>query len=121
MDELVDQLAAKASIDDAVAEKTVGIMLDYLRSKGPPEATQALIAQTTGAEATIAAARDDSDISRLMGGGLMATGTRLTGLGLTITDIQKIARELFAFGRDKIGADRMDAIIASTPGLRHFA
>ena len=121
MNELVDELAAKAGVDDAVAEKTVGIMLDYLRSEGPPETVQALIDRIPGAEAAIAAARDGNGLSRLMGGGLMAVGTRLTGLGLSITDIQKIARELFAFGRDKIGADRMNTIIAGTPGLRHFA
>jgi hypothetical protein len=121
MDELVEGLAAKAGIDSAVAEKTVGIMLDYLRSEGPPETVQALIDDIPGAEAAIAAARNGSGLSRLMGGGLMAVGTRLMGLGLAITDIQKIARELFAFGRDKIGADQMSVIIAGTPGLSQFA
>jgi hypothetical protein len=121
MDQLVGELAAKAGIDGAVAEKTIGIMLDYLRNEGPPETVQALIDGIPGAEAAIAAARSGSGLSRLMGGGLMAVGTRLMGLGLAITDIQKIARELFAFGRDKIGADRMGAIIAGTPGLSQFA
>ncbi len=121
MDELVDRLAARAGIDDAVAEKTAGIMLDYLRSEGPHDAVQALIDGIQGAEAAIALARDDRGLSRLMGGGLMAVGTRLTGLGLAMTDIQKMARELFAFGRDTIGADRMGAIIAETPGLSHVA
>ena len=121
MDELVDELAAKAGIDDAVAEKSAGIMLDYLRSEGPPDTVQALIDGIQGAEAAIAAARGASGHSRLMGGGLMAVGTRLMGLGLAVTDIEKLARELFAFGRSKIGADRMGAIIAGTPGLSHFA
>jgi hypothetical protein len=121
MDELVGELATKAGIDDAVAEKTIGIMLDFLRNEGPPEAVQALIDRIPGAEAAIAASRNGSGLSRLMGGGLMAVGTRLMGLGLGITDIQKIARELFVFGRDKIGADRMGAIIAGTPGLSQFA
>ena len=121
MNELVDELAAKAGMDDAVAEKTLGIMLDYLRSEGPPETVQFLIDRMPDAEAAIAAARDGNGLSRLMGSGLMAAGTRLMGLGLAMTDIQKIARELFAFGRDKIGAERMGAIIAGTPGLRHFA
>ena|ERR1700759_4417136 len=121
MDELVDELAAKAGIDDAVAEQTVGIMLDYLRREGPSETVQTLIDVIPGAEAAIAAARDGSGLSRLMGGGLMAVGTRLMGLGLAVTDIQTIARELFSFGQDKIGADRMGAIIAGTPGLSHFA
>jgi hypothetical protein len=51
----------------------------------------------------------------------MALGTRLMGLGLGISDIQNIARELFRFGRDKIGEDQMSAIIAGTPGLSQFA
>ncbi len=59
--------------------------------------------------------------SRLMGGGLMAVGTRLMGLGLGMGEIQSIARELLRFGRDKIGADQMGAIIAGTPGLSQFA
>ncbi|MEA2883181.1 MAG: hypothetical protein QOH32_2437, partial [Bradyrhizobium sp.] len=37
MDELVEQLAAKAGIDKAVAEKTVGIMLGFLRKEGPSD------------------------------------------------------------------------------------
>jgi hypothetical protein len=121
MDQLVGELAEKAGIDGAVAEKTIGIVLDYLRNEGPPETVQALIDGIPGAEAAIAAARNGCGLSRLMGGGLMAVGTQLMGLGLAITDIQKIARELFAFGRDKIGADRMGAIIAGTPGLSQFA
>src|ERR1700760_4041861 len=121
MDELIGQLAAKAGIERAVAEKTIGIMLNFLRNEGPPQQVQALIDGLPGAEAVIAASRTGGGLSRLMGGGLMAVGTRLMGLGLGITDIQTIARELFAFGRDKIGADRMGAIIAGTPGLSQFA
>jgi hypothetical protein len=39
------------------------------------------------------------------------------GLGLGMTEIQNVARELFKFGRDKIGTDGMQEIIAGTPGL----
>jgi len=121
MDELVGKLAVKAGIDGAVAEKTIGIILDFLRNEGPPETVQALIDRIPGAEGAIATARSGGGLNRLMGGGLMAVGTRLMGLGLGIAEIQKIARELFAFGRDAIGAERMGAIIAGTPGLSQFA
>jgi hypothetical protein len=120
MDELIGQLAAKAGIDRAVAEKTIGIMLNFLRNEGPSQPVQALIDGIEGAETAIAAARAGG-FSRLMGGGLMAVGTRLMGLGLGITDIQAVARELFRFGRDKIGADQMSAIVAGTPGLNQLA
>jgi hypothetical protein len=121
MDELIGQLADEAGIDTAVAEKTVGIILGFLRSEGPSDKVQALIDTIPGAEAVIAASNEGGDLTRLMGGGLMAVGTRLMALGLGIGEIQNIARELFRFGRDKIGADQMGKIISGTPGLSQFA
>jgi hypothetical protein len=121
MDELIGRLATNASIDGAVAEKTVGIILGFLRSEGPSDSVQALIDQIPGAEEAIEASRSGGGLARLMGGGLMAVGTRLMGLGLGMSDIQNVARELFRYGRDKIGADQMGKIIAGTPGLSQFA
>jgi len=121
MDELVGRLATNAGIDTVVAEKTIGIVLKFLRNEGPADKVQVLIDQIPGAEAAIATADGNAGFSRLMGGGLMALGTRLMALGLGISEIQRIARELFTFGRDKIGADQMGEIIAGTPGLSQFA
>jgi hypothetical protein len=121
MEELIGRLAAKAGIDDAVAEKTIGLILGFLRKEGPADKVQALIDTIPGAEAAISASSKGGSFAGLMGGGLMALGTRLMGLGLGMSDIQNIARELFGFGRDKIGADRMGEIIAGTPGLSQFA
>jgi hypothetical protein len=121
MDELIGRLAVKAGIDDAVAEKTIGIILGFLRNEGPSEKVQALIEQIPGAEAAIATSSNSGGLARLMGGGLMALGTKLMGLGLGMTQIQNIAREIFRFGRDRIGADQMSEIIAGTPGLSQFA
>lgn len=42
MDELIDRLAAKAGIEKAVAEKTVGATLRFLRKEGPAGQMQAL-------------------------------------------------------------------------------
>ena len=121
MDELIGRLATKAGIDTVVAEKTVGIILGFLRNEGPSEKVEALIDQIPGAEAAIAAASNSGGLTKLMGGGLMALGTKLMGLGLGMSEIQNIARELLRFGRDKVGADQMGKIIAGTPGLSHFA
>jgi hypothetical protein len=121
MDELIGRLAVKAGIDNAVAEKTIGIILDFLRNEGPSDKVQTLIDTIPGAEAAIAASGTNGGLGRLMGGGLMAVGTQLMGLGLGISEIQNVARELFSFGRDKIGADQMGEIIAGTPGLSQFA
>ena len=104
-----------------VGEKTVGIVLGFLRNEGPSDKVQALIDQIPGAEAAIAASSSNGGLSRLMGGGLMALGTKLMALGLGMSEIQNVARELFRFGRDKIGADQMGEIISGTPGLSQFA
>ena len=82
---------------------------------------QALIDNIPGAEAAISASSNSGGLTTLMGGGLMALGTKLMGLGLGMSEIQNVARELFRFGRDKIGADQMGEIIAGTPGLSQFA
>jgi hypothetical protein len=121
MDELIGRLAAKAGIENAVAESTIGIILGFLRNEGPSDKVQTLIDSISGAEAAIAASSGSDGIGSLMGGGLMALGTRLMGLGLGIGEIQNIARGLLRFGRDKIGADQMGEIVAGTPGLRQFA
>ncbi|MFT4277811.1 MAG: DUF2267 domain-containing protein [Rhodopseudomonas sp.] len=122
MDELIERLADKAGLDRPVAGKTIGIILAFLRNEGPQQPVQALIDSISGAEAAIEAAdASRSGLSRLIGGGgVMAMGTRLLGLGLSVPEIQTIARELFKAGRDKIGADQMGAIIEGTPGLRQF-
>ena len=70
MDELIARLAVEARIGEAVSENTIGIILDFLRNEGPSDEAQVLIDQIPGAEA--------SGLGRLMGGGLMAVGTRLT-------------------------------------------
>jgi hypothetical protein len=121
MNELVEQLAAKAGIDKAVAEKAIGIILGFLRKEGPSDKVQTLIDRIPGAESAVEASNKSSGLSGLMGGGLMALGSRLMGLGLGIGEIQNIARELFKFGRDRIGADQMGEIISGTPGLSQFA
>ena len=121
MDELIAQLAAKAGIDSVVAEKTIGIILGFLRNEGPADKVQTLIDKIPGAEAAITASSSAGGLSKLMGGGLMALGTKLMGLGLGMAEIQNVARELFRFCRDKIGADQMGEIIAGTPGLSQFA
>ena len=121
MDELIGRLAAKAGIDSVVAEKTIGIILGFLPNEGPTAKVQALIDKIPGAEAAIAASNNGGGFGSLMGGGLMALGTKLMALGLGMNEIQSVARELFRFGRDKIGADKMGEIISGTPGLSQFA
>src|SRR5258708_30874154 len=117
MDELIGRLATKAGIDSAVAEKTAGMMLGFLRSEGPSDKVQALIDKIPGAEAAIAASNHGGGLARLMGGGLMAVGTKPMRLGLRIAQIQEVAREPFPVRPRKIGTDQNGGINAGAPGL----
>ena len=121
MNELIDLLATKVGIDKAVAEKTIGIILGFLRNEGPTDDVSALIAAIPGGENAVADADGGGGFGGLMGGGLMALGSKLMGLGLGMGDIQSVARELFKYGRDKIGEEKMANIISQTPGLSQFA
>lgn len=121
MDELIDRLAAKAGIDRVVAEKTIGAILGFLRKEGPADQVQALIDAIPGAESAIASTGRGGGLAGMLGGGIMALGARLMGFGLGMNEIQNVSRELFRFGRDKIGADGMGTIISKTPGLSQFA
>src|ERR1700737_203775 len=106
MDELIGRLAVRGGIGNVVAENTIGIILGFLRNEGPSNKVQLLIDRIPGAEAAIAASSDSGAFGRLMGGGLMALGSKLMGLGLGIGEIQNIARELFRFAREKTGGDK---------------
>ena len=55
MNELIARLVANVGIDQTAAEKSVGIILDFLKKEGPPDKVQALIDKLPGAEALIAA------------------------------------------------------------------
>jgi hypothetical protein len=121
MDELIEQLAAKIGVDKSVAEKAVGLILDFLRNEGPSGTVQVLIDSIPGAAEVVEAnAGGGGGFGAMFGGGLMALGGKLMGLGLGMGEIQGLARELFKYGRDKIGADKIDEIIAGTPGLSQF-
>ena len=117
MDELIDRLATKAGIDNIVAEKSIGIRPGFIRGAGPSDKVQARSDNIPGSEAAIAAGNP----GRLMGNGLTAVGARLMALGLGISEIESMARELFKFCRDKVGADHMGEIIGETLGLSQFA
>lgn len=115
MNELIERLTAKVGLERDVAGRTIGIILGFPRSKGPPGKVQALIETISGAEAAIESAGGRGIIGRLMGGGVMALGAKLMTLGLGMAEIKAVACELFKFGRDKIDADGMGEIVAGTP------
>jgi hypothetical protein len=121
MDELILRLVANVGIDKPTAEKSVGIILDFLVKEGPPEKVQPLIDKLPGAQTLIDAqqARDTGGGMFAMGG-LMGAGTKLMGAGLSMGQVQSVTKEIIAYACEKIGEDAIGEIVGAIPGLSQF-
>lgn len=121
MEELVDQVVGNVGIDRPVAERAVGIILDFLSAEGPADSVQALLGRLPGAAEAVASARAEGGGRPLAGaGGIMGVGSRLMSAGLNMGEIQGVTRELIAYARDKAGDHDVNAIIEAIPGLSQF-
>jgi hypothetical protein len=121
MNELVERLVANVGVDREIAEKAVGIILDFLSKEGPSEQVQSLIDRMPGAEAAIAAAREGGGGGLFGGmGGIMGVGSRLMGIGLNMGQIQSVTRETMAYAREQGGEGEIGEIVAAIPGLSQF-
>ena len=121
MDELVDRIVARVGVDRAVAEKSVGIIFDFLSKEGPTEKVHALLDRLPGANAALAVARE-GDGGGMFGsmGGIMGVGSRLMAAGLGMGEIQSVTRELIAYAREMAGEEAVGEIVAAVPGLSQF-
>jgi hypothetical protein len=120
MDELVDQVVASVGIARPVAERSVGIILDFLSTEGPANTVKVLERLPGAAEAAAAAHEEGGGGLFGAAGGLMGVGTRLMSAGLSMSEIQGVTKVLIAYARDKAGEQDVDAIVDSIPGLRQF-
>jgi hypothetical protein len=121
MDELIGRLVAKCGVEPPVAEKSVGIILDFLRKEGPSDKVQALIDMMPGADALVAAAGAGQSSGGLFGmGGIMGAANRLMGAGLSMGQVQSVTREVVAYAREKAGEDAVGEVVGAIPGLGQF-
>jgi hypothetical protein len=121
MDELILRLVANVGIDKPTAEKSVGIILDFLVKEGPPEKVQPLIDKLPGAQTLIDAQQaKDTGGGMFAMGGLMGAGTKLMGAGLSMGQVQSVTKEIIAYAREKIGEDAIGEIVGAIPGLSQF-
>ena len=75
MQELVDRVAAAASIDSSLAEKSIGIILGFLKKEAPAAEMGQLMAAIPGAEAMVADGAGAGKGS-LIGGAMSMMGDR---------------------------------------------
>jgi len=121
MNELVDRIVGNVGVERTVAERAVGIILDFLATEGPADKVQALLERLPGADEAITAARADGGGGLFGGmGGIMGVGSRLMSAGLGMGEIQGVTRELISFARGKAGEEDLNGIVDAIPGLSQF-
>lgn len=120
MTELIDRIVSRVGIDRPIAEKAIGTILDFISREGPSDKVQALLARLPGHDELIAAAARDNGGMFAGMGGIMGVGAKLMGLGLGMTEIQNVIRELMAYCRENGADDALGDIAASIPGLSQY-
>jgi hypothetical protein len=120
MDELIGRIVANTGVDRAAAEQAVGIILQFLLKEGPADKVRSLIDKLPGADAAIAAAPPDSSSGGIFGGGVMAAGSRMMSLGLSMGQVQAVTRETIGYAREKVGEEALGEIAGAIPGLGQF-
>lgn len=124
MEPLTARIQELTGLDPSLSERAIGMILQFLVKEGPNDEVQRLIDALPGAQQALAMSGDggpgETAGGFMGGGGVMALGGKLMGLGISMSQMQVLGRELFAFGRDHAGEDVMGAIVGSVPGLNQF-
>ncbi|WP_152046159.1 hypothetical protein [Aureimonas psammosilenae] len=123
MQELLNRIAAETGLSPEQARLAVGEILLYIKTEGSDPAIETMIEKTPGANEAIlhAGTQGGGEGEGLFGGGgIMALGSKLMGLGLDMGGISSVARELVAYARQHVGSETVDRVMATTPGLAQF-
>jgi len=134
MDNLIARVAAAAGLSPEDARKAVALIADFIQREAPEDAVGDLFSKAPALRAIIASEAHTGGegmglgLKGLMGiatgamggGGLMALGSQLTGLGLSMDQIQTVGKEVFGYAREVAGDQTVGEIAASIPGLSQF-
>ena len=122
MDELIARLVANVGVDRDAAEKSVGVIFEFLLAEGPPDKVKALIDRLPGAEELMQAQGgvDASGGGGFAMGGLMGAGTKMMAAGLSMDQIQGVTREVIAHAREIAGDEAVGEVVGAIPGLGQF-
>ncbi len=137
MEELISRLTSMLGIDESLANKAVGIILNLLKSAGPEDKVSQLLEAIPGASELLEQAGSESggggglgammgSLGGMMGGsmggamGAMSALSELKEAGLSTDQVQGLGKEVLGFAREKVGEDVVGDIVSSIPGLDQF-
>ncbi len=122
-------------IDESLANKAVGIILNLLKSAGPEDKVSQLLEAIPGASALLEQAGSGGggglggmmgSLGGMMGGsmggamGAMSALSELKEAGLSTDQVQGLGKEVLGFAKEKVGEDVVGDIVSSIPGLDQF-
>ncbi len=132
MEELIKRICASVGIDENTAKISIGHVLGFLQKEFPEGPVAELLGKIPGGQEAItaAAAAPGGGLDSLLGGlgglmggakgDIMALAGKLSGLGLNMSQIQKLGTEIFAHADQLIGKENVDKIVAQIPALSQF-
>lgn len=127
MNELVERVSTAAGIEPESAHKAVGLILNFLLKEGPEVEANTIIDKIPGAREAISGAAVEEDGGSILNGltgakgaGLMGLASQLSGLGLSMGEIQTIGREVLAYARETAGEDVVGELAGSIPGMHQL-
>lgn len=130
MEQIISQLAAQIGIDEALAQKAVGMVLALLEKQGEGSAVSQLFEAMPGA-ADLASEHADSGggggiagmLGGLMGGGAgdaMQLVGALQGEGMSMDQIKELGSGLLAHAKENAGEDVVRQAVANIPGVSDY-
>jgi len=132
MDEMAEYIAKYVGATPQVARLAVGSVFAFIEARDPDIGAE-LIAKVPGArEAVIDAAKAPTrgvlgkmlgGVGKLVGGhqaDVLALSSKLTGMGLSADQLQKLARSVFTLAAQAVGREKIQTITDTIPGFTNF-
>ncbi len=132
MEPLIQRVCAAIGVDENTANAAIGHVLAFLQKEFPEGPVAELLAKLPGAQEAVQAAANApveglgsllGGIGGLLGGAkgdIMALAGKLSGIGLDMGQMQKLAHEIFSHADGLIGKENVDKIIEAIPALAPF-
>lgn len=139
MEELIGRITTALGIDESLASKAVGIILNLLKTAGPEDKVSQLLEAIPGASELLENLGSSEgsgssgglgglmgSLGGMMGGsvggamGAMSALNELKDVGLNTDQVQGLGKEVLNFAREKAGEDVVGEVISSIPGLDQF-
>ena len=130
MEELIQRITAATGIDDSVARQAVGLILGFLKKHAPEGAIGDLINSIPGGDEAVEENAAGGGLMGALGGmlgglggaagagaGMMALAGQLKEKGLDMDQIKGVGQQIFEYGGEQIGPDRVREIAQGIPGL----